>query len=94
MSTSLLVSRMEKVARENGENHYIWAAPADSVRHHIKKADVILLGPQIRFMLPDIKKLGDERGIPVDIISMVDYGTYNGGAVLEHAIRLVAKEKG
>lgn len=93
MSTSLLVKRMEKVAIEHGEDHSIWAVPCDSIRHHIKKADVVLLGPQIRFLLPEVTKLGKGLGVPVDIINMVDYGSYNGEAVLKQAHRLMANNQ-
>lgn len=93
MSTSLLVKRMEKVASEHGEEHNIWAVPCDSIRYHIKKADVVLLGPQIRFLLPEVTKLGNALGVPVDIINMVDYGTYNGESVLKQAKRLIANNQ-
>jgi cellobiose PTS system EIIB component len=92
MSTSLLVSKMKKVAKESNEEYTIWAVSGDSVKHHIDQADVLLLGPQIRFMLPQLKKLGEERGIPVDLINTVHYGTFNGGEVLKQARKLVLQE--
>lgn len=88
MSTSLLVQKMEHAAKEKGIAAKIWAVSADEVKSHIEQADVLLLGPQVRYKLADMKKQGDARGIPVDVISAIDYGTLNGKNVLEFALRL------
>lgn len=56
MSTSLLVSKMEQSARNQGIDCKIWAIAASEVNNEIEKADVILLGPQVRFLLPQVKK--------------------------------------
>lgn len=51
MSTSLLVTKMEKSAQDQSTEYKIWAVPGDSVRNHIDQADVLLLGPQVRYLL-------------------------------------------
>jgi PTS system cellobiose-specific IIB component len=88
MSTSLLVSKMDKVAKEQGKDYKIWAVPGEQVPSNIEKADVLLLGPQVRYMLPQLKKLGEEKGVPVDVINTVHYGTCNGEEVLKAAEKL------
>lgn len=92
MSTSLLVTKMEKSAQEQGEQLKIWAVPGDVVKNHIDQADVLLLGPQVRYLLPQLKKLGEEKGIPVDVINTVHYGTCNGAEVLKFAKQLVSSK--
>ena len=77
MSTSLLVTKMEKSAQEQSTDYKIWAVPGDSVRNHIDQADVLLLG--------------EEKGVPVDVINPVHYGTCNGEQVLKFAVQLVSK---
>jgi len=89
MSTSLLVTKMEKAAQEQGIDGKIWAVPANQVNQHIDNADVLLLGPQVRFLLSNMKKLGEEKGIPVDAINPVHYGMCNGPEVLKTAINLI-----
>lgn len=91
MSTSLLVSRMKKKAQELGMEGKIWAVPGDAVINHLDKADVILLGPQVRYLLPEFKSLVETKGIIVEVIDTVHYGTINGEAVLEFANKLVSK---
>ncbi|WP_462412688.1 lactose/cellobiose PTS transporter subunit IIB [Neobacillus sp. Marseille-QA0830] len=89
MSTSLLVTKMEKAAKEQGVEGKIWAVPANEINQHIDKADVLLLGPQVRYLLANMKKLGAEKGIPVDAINPVHYGMCNGPEVLKTAQNLV-----
>lgn len=91
MSTSLLVNKMEKAAVEEGLSVKIQAVATMEVRNHINEVDVILLGPQVRYQLNDIKKIGDEKGIPVDTINPMYYGTCNGKEVLRTALQLISK---
>ncbi|WEV81580.1 PTS sugar transporter subunit IIB [Bacillus velezensis] len=87
MSTSLLVTKMEKSAQEQGKEYKIWAVSGDSVNQHIDKADVLCLGLKsvICFRL---KKLGESKGVPVEVINTVHYGTCNGAEVLKSAEQL------
>lgn len=91
MSTSLLVTKMEKSAEAQGKSYKIWAVPGDVVKNHIDSADVLLLGPQVRFLLPQMKQLGQQKGIPVDVINPVHYGMCNGEEVVKFAEQLTAK---
>jgi PTS system cellobiose-specific IIB component len=91
MSTSLLVTKMEKAAVEQGIECKIWAESADAVKKHIDDADVLLLGPQVRYLLPQMKKLGEEKNIPVDAINPIHYGMCNGPEVLKTAVDLINK---
>ncbi|MGE7595590.1 PTS sugar transporter subunit IIB [Peribacillus frigoritolerans] len=91
MSTSLLVNKMERAAVEEGLSVKIQAVATMEVRNHINEVDVILLGPQVRYQLNDIKKIGAEKGIPVDTINPMHYGTCNGKEVLRTALQLISK---
>ena len=89
MSTSLLVTRMIKAAEEQNYECHIEAYGTTMAQEAAKVADVILLGPQVRFELEKIRKQVSQ---PVDVINMRDYGTVNGAAVLAHARRLLGDE--
>ncbi|TDT51903.1 PTS sugar transporter subunit IIB [Fonticella tunisiensis] len=91
MSTSLLVQKMEAEAKNMGLDAKIWAVSVDEIRNHIDKADVLLVGPQIRYKLASLKELGKEKGIPVEMINTVDYGTLNGKNVVNFALKLLNK---
>ena len=72
MSTSLLVTKMQKAAEEEGIDTDIFAVSASDADNHLasKEVDVLLLGPQVRFMKADFEKRLEPKGIPLDIINM------------------------
>lgn len=79
MSTSLLVSKMKQAAAEEGYEADIAAYAVASAREHAD-ADIILLGPQVRFAK---NKVQSEVGsVPVQDIDMQAYGTMNGKKVI------------
>ena len=57
-------------------------------KSEIEKCNVLLLGPQVRYVLNKAKALAEPYGIPVEVINMMDYGRCNGKAVLERALEL------
>ncbi|GIN38981.1 MULTISPECIES: PTS sugar transporter subunit IIB [Heyndrickxia] len=89
MSTSLLVTKMEKAAVEKGEEIQIFAVAEAEAKNHFEEIDVLLLGPQVRFLKGKLEKQLDGKGIPVQVIDSIDYGTMNGDAVLTKALQLL-----
>lgn len=89
MSTSLLVTKMEKAAKDKGIEVTINAYPEAEISKRLSCVDVVLLGPQVRYALAKAKKICDEKNIPIDVINSRDYGLMNGEKVLEQALNLV-----
>jgi PTS system cellobiose-specific IIB component len=83
---------MEKAAKDKGKNYKIWAVPEAKATDEIPLADVVLIGPQMRFWKKEAEKIAKPRGIPVEVINPVDYGMVNGKAVLEFAEKLTSRE--
>ena len=88
MSTSLLVSKMEKAAQEKGIETKIWAISEVNLSEEIENCDVLLLGPQVRYILSKAQEIAAPYNVPVEVINMMHYGTCNGDAVLNRAIEL------
>lgn len=86
MSTSLLVTRMLDYAKEKNIQVNIEAHPVGEVESYGQDADVILLGPQVRFQLSNVKKLFPNK--PVEVIDMRDYGMMDGKKVLTHVLEI------
>lgn len=91
MSTSMLVNRMNKAALEKNIKAEIIAVPACDIYNNIDDADVILLGPQARYLFNEIKNNISDKNTPIDIIDPQTYGMMNGKAVLEMALKLLNK---
>ncbi|MCM0649598.1 PTS sugar transporter subunit IIB [Clostridium swellfunianum] len=91
MSTSLLVVKMNDAANKLGIEAKIIAVAEAELRHHIDETDVLLLGPQVRFLLNKYKTAYEPKGVKVDVINSIDYGMMNGEKVLNHALTLLSK---
>ncbi len=90
MSTSLLVTRMQKAAQDRGLDAKIWAISETSLttEYAAEPCDVLLIGPQVRFRLKSIKDQVN-HAIPVDVIDMRTYGMMDGAKVLDQALKLL-----
>ncbi len=91
MSTSLMVERMKKAANAKGIEADIFAVSAGEADSYLEKVDVLLLGPQVRFMKKQFEEKGAPFDIPLDVIPMTDYGMMNGEKVLEQALKLIGE---
>ncbi len=80
MSTSLLVNKMKEAALEENFECVIEAFPVADSNTVGKDADIVLLGPQVRFNLANIQK--QFPGKPVEAIDMVTYGMLDGKKVI------------
>jgi PTS system cellobiose-specific IIB component len=89
MSTSLLVKKMETAASNRGIDAEIKAFGAAEFDQQVANYQVVLLGPQVKYMQPDLQKVADQYGIKVAPINMLDYGMQNGDKVLDFAIELI-----
>ncbi|MEC2056119.1 PTS sugar transporter subunit IIB [Peribacillus psychrosaccharolyticus] len=91
MSTSLLVTKMEKAAEIRGIEVDIFAKSAQEIDYTLeqKNVEVLLLGPQVKYMQSQIESKLVGKNIPVAPINMQDYGMMNGEKVLDQALQLI-----
>jgi len=87
MSTSMLVRKMQDAARTRGESVEIFAAAEAEVNCNMD-VNVVLLGPQVKFLLSKMAEMMKGKGVPVQVIDSINYGTMNGDAVLTQALTL------
>ena len=82
MSTSLLVNKMEEAADADGIKVNIKAMSSDNAFHSLEEYDVLLIGPQMRFM-KKFMKAAEEKGLelPIETIDSVSYGRIDGEGV-------------
>ncbi len=85
-STSMLVERMKKVAKEKNLDVVIEATAESNIDIMVDNVDVILLGPQMAHAEQDLKKT---YAVPICTIDMFDYGMMNGEKVLNTALELI-----
>lgn len=83
MSTSLLVSKMKTAAAAEGYACEINAYALAEASSVIPTADIVLLGPQVRFNLKKLQEKYPNKII--DCIDMRMYGTMDGKGVVHFA---------
>lgn len=91
MSTSLLVAKMREQAQKHNVPVDIEAFPESTIAENGPKADVILLGPQVRYLYDEIAAQFKDK--PVDVIDTAMYGRVDGLAVLKVAIAHIKKAR-
>ncbi|EGT3582520.1 PTS sugar transporter subunit IIB [Klebsiella oxytoca] len=89
MSTSLLVKKMIAEAEQRRLPVEINAFGVTEFDQQVGHYQVVLLGPQVKYMQKDLQKQADKYGIRVEPINMMDYGMQKGGAVLDFALSLI-----
>ncbi len=80
MSTSLLVNKMREAAAAGGKDYEINAYSMNESPKYGPDADVILLGPQVRFAEKKFRQQFPDKEI--DVIDMRSYGLMDGKAAL------------
>ncbi|AST95028.1 PTS sugar transporter subunit IIB [Shouchella clausii] len=88
MSTSMLVDRMKKAAEELEVHATITATAEAGLANELDTTNVILIGPQVRYLENKITKKAEPYGIKVAVIDSIAYGTMDGKKVLQQALAL------
>ncbi|EAC8464404.1 PTS sugar transporter subunit IIB [Listeria monocytogenes] len=83
MSTGMLAKKIE-AASDNTLN--VTAYSESEYTDYLDGVDLVLIGPQIRFLMPQIKQA---VSVPVHAISPVKYGIMDGKGVYEDIQKLI-----
>lgn len=92
MSTSALVKKMQEEAEKQNIDAKIWASGTSQAETEFQEADIMLLGPQVKYLLKSMEKMVDGK-IPVLPIDMLAYGRMDGAAVLKTALEKIESGK-
>ncbi len=88
LSTNLLIRKIENAAVKKDIAVNVQSYSESVMKKHIKDADVVLVGPQVKHALSEIKEECDVYNIPLEVIPTRDYGLMDGEKVLTQALRL------
>lgn len=88
LSTSILVEKMREAAKTK---EFQCTVDAYAIGNAVKEgadADMVLLGPQVRLQLDQIKNL---LSCPVEVVDMMSYGMMDGEQVINRVIEVIGK---
>ncbi|KAA5931048.1 PTS sugar transporter subunit IIB [Pantoea sp. Bo_2] len=89
MSTSIMVKKMTEAAAKINADVSIKAIPEQALSDHLANTDIILLGPQVRFLQDKVKAAA--KDIPVRVIDTMDYGMMDGEKILLQTLKILGE---
>lgn len=89
MSTTLLVNKTMEAVHKAGKEEELtfFANEVSNADESVLQADCVLLAPQVRFKMADLKKRFP--GLKIDLIPPQVYGMCNGPAIIKQAEELL-----
>lgn len=88
MSTSMLVKKMNDYASLNGLDYEIKALGMAEAKPQISNWDIVMVGPQVSYVLNDLKKLTTK---PVEIIPSSIYALGKGPDAIKLAQKMLGE---
>ena len=88
MSTSLLVEKVNSMAKEKGLEIEAYAVGEAEARKDLTQADILLLGPQVRYLAASFEKAIEGSATKLGVIDMLAYGRLDAGKVLAQILEL------
>ena len=82
---------MQDAAKKLGVEATINAYPYTKLDELIDGADIVLLGPQVRFKKKTFEEKYADKGIEFMVVDTVDYGMMNGEKVLKTVLEHLKK---
>ena len=86
-STGMVGEKVAEAAKKRGIDVVVSAHSIADIKNVIDSADIILLGPQVRFQMKNIIKDYGSKGVPIISIEPADYGRMNGENILDAALK-------
>lgn len=95
MSTSVIENKMSQSAAQRGIDLKINAIATHQFKEFgVGESDIVVLGPQVKYMESDIRKKMNAQGaenIPLYVIEAQDFGMMRGDAVLTKILKILHK---
>lgn len=89
MSTNLLMKKMSAYWEEQGEELTITAVGLGEYQSVYQDYDIVLVGPQVRYKLNEIKQ---DTGLPADVVNSLDYAIANCPNIMKQAKALMEQK--
>ncbi|GLB29988.1 putative PTS system enzyme II [Lacrimispora amygdalina] len=90
MSTSMLMNKMRKSAIDRSLEVDIVAMADSNLPSSDRHTDILLLGPQLSFMLEGFKERYKDKIPYITVVNQMDYGMMNGEKVLDDALAMLS----
>jgi len=93
MSTGILIDKMVSDGKAMGLELDVDALPYDRLTDRINQTDILLLGPQVRYLLKKFEKEYGDKIPVIAVMNMSDYGLQNTKKILNDALAVYNAKK-
>ena len=90
-STALLKNYIKAAGEKKKLDLDINAYSFDKLDSVIGGADIVLFGPQVRYLMKDMEKKYKKTDVRMMVIDTIDYGMLDGEAILNKALAVLNK---
>lgn len=92
-STGMIAESIKKAAAGRNMEAVVNAYGLSELNKVIDSADIVLLGPQVRFNLTKLQKQYADKHVPISVIDTMDYGMMNGENILNAILGILKNEE-
>ncbi|TQI66041.1 PTS sugar transporter subunit IIB [Clostridium sp. KNHs216] len=91
LSTNIMKKKMEESAKAKQIDISVKAVGLEEIQSHLQGCDVVLLGPQIRYQMEEIREVIDRCSPKTKLMSIdaADFGMMRGENVLQKMMNLL-----
>ena len=93
MSTSILVDKLVKYAKEKGIDADVEARAFQRIEDRIHDTDILLIGPQVRFMAKQFEEKYSNEVPVIMVMDMSDYALTRADKIFDRAYEEYQKKQ-
>lgn len=86
MSSGILGNKLEAECAKRGIDAEVWAKPMNEIDDDLNKADVVLVSPQVRFIVKDLKNKVDEK-VKVLAMGPSEFGLQKADVIMDNVLK-------
>lgn len=91
-STGMITENIKQAAKKKQMDAIVNAYGLSELNKVIDSADIVLLGPQVRFNLEKLQKQYADKHVLIAVIDTMDYGMMNGENILNKVLEALKHE--
>lgn len=91
-STGMIAENIKQAAKKKQMDAIVNAYGLSELNKVIDSADIVLLGPQVRFNLEKLQKQYADKHVLIAVIDTMDYGMMNGENILNKVLEALKHE--
>lgn len=84
-SSGFMAAAARKAAKKKGLDYEIKARSESELSENLSGYDLLLIAPHLKYMLDEVKEIGDAEGIKYGLIPQRVYGALDGNGLIDFA---------